>query len=71
MTVYSSNVNFTNREQAIELDNIQCAMGGGGANYRFCHVTSELLLKVIEYRYSVSVQKASVVAGLRCRKLRR
>ena len=41
------------------------------SNYRFCHVTSEQLLKVIEYLYSMSVQKASVVANLRCQKLLR
>jgi len=32
-------------------------------------VPSEQLLKVIEYLYSMSVQKASIVAGLRCRNL--
>jgi len=36
----------------------------------FCHVTSEKLLKFILYLYRMSVQKVSVVAGLRCRKLR-
>ena len=39
------------------------------SNYWFCHVTSEQLLKVIEYLYSVNIQKASIVAGLSCRKL--
>jgi len=34
-------------------------------------VTSEQLLKIISYLYRMSVQKASIVEGLRCRKLRR
>jgi len=33
-------------------------------------VTSEQLLKVIWYLHRMSVQKANVVAGLRCQKLR-
>jgi len=37
----------------------------------FCHVMSEQLLKVIACRYRVSIQKVSVVAGFRCRKLQR